>query len=100
VTVLAGKGHGPRIAPLSRSGGAADRSGGLRPTTPADPDQLCWKEIAGRPDSTINRPRGSIASDNVLLRGNIYLQYSPRSRRTASLAGFFDLSHALDGPLR
>jgi hypothetical protein len=35
-----------------------------------------------------------------LLRGNFYLRYSSRSRRTASLAGFFDLSHTLDGPLR
>ena len=25
---------------------------------------------------------------------------SSRSRRTASLAGFFDLSHVFDGPLR
>ena len=26
--------------------------------------------------------------------------FSSRSRRTASLAGFFDLTHAFDGPLR
>jgi len=29
-----------------------------------------------------------------------YRHSSSRSRRTASLAGFFDLSHAFDGPLR
>ena len=35
--------------------------------------------------------------------GDLILQVlhsSSRSRRTASLAGFFDLSHIFDGPLR
>jgi hypothetical protein len=33
-------------------------------------------------------------------RGQGWRHSSSRSRRTASLAGFFDLSHVLDGPLR
>ena len=32
--------------------------------------------------------------------GPPYRHFSSRSRRTASLAGFFDLGHAFDGPLR
>jgi hypothetical protein len=32
--------------------------------------------------------------------GQDYRHFSSRSRRTAALAGFFDLSHTFDGPLR
>jgi hypothetical protein len=35
-----------------------------------------------------------------MLKAGEYHHSSSRSRRTASLAGFFDFSHVFDGPLR